>query len=106
MGEGRTLWILTRGGGCYRALAPGWYGIAPSGLTLSTPRFGCKPRKLKINGCLARNAGYPACGFTGLSSPVPPESGDWKVALTRRLESLRYIVCGGQSCVSVTRSTA
>ena len=34
--------------------------------------------------------GFPACGFTGLSSPVFVVPGDWKVALTRRLESLRY----------------
>ena len=41
------------------------------------------------SGC---NAGFPACGFTGLSSPVFRDlgTGDWKVARTRRLESLRY----------------
>jgi 8-oxo-dGTP diphosphatase len=49
----------------------------------------------------ARNADFPVCGFTGLSSPVHLRSreivpgarrneGDWKVARTRRLESLRY----------------
>src|SRR5580693_5794700 len=45
-----------------------------------------------------RSAGFPACGFTGLSSPVFRNlgTGDWKpnvglrVARTRRLESLRY----------------
>ena len=31
MGEGRINGVSTRGGGCYRALAPGWYGIAPFG---------------------------------------------------------------------------
>jgi hypothetical protein len=42
------------------------------------------------------SAGFPACGFTGLSSPVSEVfrfaagTGDWKVARTRRLESLRY----------------
>jgi len=40
------------------------------------------------------SADIPVCGFTGLSSPVFPYSragtGDWKVARTRRLESLRY----------------
>ena len=32
-----------------------------------------------------RRAGFPACWFTGLSSPVFPK-GDWKVARTRRQE--------------------
>jgi len=31
MGEGSIKGALTRGGGCYRALAPGWYGVAPFG---------------------------------------------------------------------------
>ena len=32
------------------------------------------------------------CGFQGLSSPVLElGTGDWKVARTRRLESLRYL---------------
>ena len=39
---------------------------------------------------MKRSADIPVCGFTGLSSPVFRETGDWKVARTRRLESLRY----------------
>ena len=38
--------------------------------------------------------GWKACGFTGLSSPGFLVPGDWKVARTCRLESLRYVVCG------------
>jgi hypothetical protein len=41
-------------------------------------------------------AGFPACRFTGLSSPVS-ETGDWKVARTRRLESLPYILSAQKS---------
>ena len=37
---------------------------------------------------LSGSADFPVCGFTGLSSPVFLEPGDWKVARTRRLESL------------------
>jgi len=33
-------------------------------------------------------AGFPACQFTGLSSPVFGGTGNWKVAQTRRLENL------------------
>jgi hypothetical protein len=38
---------------------------------------------------IGRSAGFPACGLTGLSSPVSG-AGDWKVARTRRQECLRY----------------
>ena len=37
------------------------------------------------------NADIPVCGFTGHSCPVV--AGDWKVATTRRLESLRHRDC-------------
>ena len=39
---------------------------------------------------MLRSADILVCGFTGLSSPVFLGMGDWKVARTRRLESLRY----------------
>jgi hypothetical protein len=35
------------------------------------------------------SADIPVCGFAGHSCPVS-QTGDWKVARTRRLESLRY----------------
>src|SRR4051812_13772926 len=38
----------------------------------------------------ACSADIPVCGFTGLSSPVF-STGDWKVAITRRQECLRYM---------------
>ena len=43
---------------------------------------------------LSGSADILVCGFAGHSCPVfhPYESGDWKVARTRRLESLRYII--------------
>ncbi len=43
---------------------------------------------------LSCSADILVCGFAGHSCPVfhPYESGDWKVARTRRLESLRYII--------------
>ena len=54
-------------------------------------------RHIKL--CLERfhlscSADILVCGFAGHSCPVfhPYESGDWKVARTRRLESLRYII--------------
>ena len=43
-------------------------------------------------------AGFPVCRFTGLSQvhrtfqSGAAETGDWKVARTRRLESLRYVL--------------
>jgi hypothetical protein len=40
---------------------------------------------------IERRAGFPACRFTGLFSPVSPETGDWKVARNGRLESLPYM---------------
>jgi len=39
---------------------------------------------------IGRRARFPACRFTGLSSPVCVGTGNWKVALTGRLESLPY----------------
>ena len=42
-------------------------------------------------GWKSRSAGIPVCGLTGPSSPASStlETGDWKVAATRRLDRTR-----------------
>jgi hypothetical protein len=62
-------------------------------------RQGAKtPRRAAENGhrdIARRRAGFPACRFAGLSSPVF-RTGDWKVARTGRQECLPYILAGRQ----------
>src|SRR5947207_939036 len=59
-------------------------GFAPALATVSTSCLCCWTTRAGSG-----SADIPVCGFKELSSSLA-KTGDWKVARTRRLESLRY----------------
>ncbi len=71
-----------------------WHSRSPSPVQGRDIAPRCpRPRQYLFSASAASSAGFPACGFTELSSSAmvsEVRTGDWKVPRTRRQECLRY----------------